>query len=198
MKRYIKSAVADISSEDPLAIHDMLNDKVTSDEILRQLAEISWDDDHLWIPQLIAAHPNAEADTLRTLYWNYADKFVRVYLASNVKTPQDILRNLAMDSWKEIRIDVAKNPNTPEDVLERLSQDGHCGYAIVRNPNLPRRLVEKMANSRDSDLRYYVASVETTPLDILEKLTNDSDFDVVTRAKSTLRKIHRGEGVEGI
>ncbi len=54
---------------------------------------------------------------------NHLDKKIRIVVAENHHTPQNLLAKLVDDRVAEIRLTVAKNPNTPKSTLKILIED---------------------------------------------------------------------------
>ena len=62
---------------------------------------------------------------------------VRVGVAKNPNTPEDILRALSKkDGHDNVREAAAQNPNAPEDILRTLSEDENEGVRGAVGQNL--------------------------------------------------------------
>ena len=187
MKRYVKSAVINISDEDISIQEEMCRNPSTDSFTLQQLSN----SDSPSIRSKVAAHPNTDKETLIKLSQdNYG--FVRDDVAGNPNTPVEVLRELAEDYDRQVQIAVAKNPNIPADLIDYFAYHSTCVAAILKNPACPRYIVEDFANSDDGDLRYFVAKSKITPEDILRKLTEDPDWEISEAAFETLGKLSDG------
>ena len=111
----------DISTRHKNQKLEMLRDPHISDNVLR---ELSLDSDSQIRCEVIN-HPNISEDVLRE--WakdkTKGNEDNRRYIAYSLKTPVDVLRDLAKDSYWFTRANVARNSNTPQDTLKELSTD---------------------------------------------------------------------------
>jgi hypothetical protein len=62
---------------------------------------------------------------------NHLDKNIRIVVANNHHTPQNLLAKLVDDQVVEIRLTVAKNPNTSKSALKVLIEDENDAIAFV-------------------------------------------------------------------
>jgi len=107
----------------------------TSAETLDKLSGES----SLEICREVARNNNTPADEFIKLANKRAehhDFSVRSTIASNSKTPVDILASLAQDSDFNVRRAVASNPNTPVIVLEKLLHDARQSVRQASTKNL--------------------------------------------------------------
>lgn len=122
----------------------------TSQITLEKLAIKSKDDDTLGL--CIVKRQNLSEKVLETLV-EYATTSVRRYLASQIKTPPNILQKIAEYpelNWNEeieIQTRIAKHPHTPTHVLEKLIHKGHTKVkkAIALRSNLSKQLIVQLA-----------------------------------------------------
>jgi hypothetical protein len=75
----------------------------------------------------------------------------RSQVASDPKTPKEILKNLSLDIDYLVRKNVAENPNTPIDILLSLSEDLNWSVrnSVSLNPNTTRDLLAVLAEDGD-------------------------------------------------
>ena len=90
---------------------------------------------------------------------------------ARVSDDPEILRELAADPDDDVRIEVADNENTPEDVLRLLAEDSYADFAVARNPKTPIDLLEELSESGDTSVRYSVAENPSTPPYLLYQLS---------------------------
>ena len=122
----------------------------TSQNILEQLAIKSKHDDALGL--CIIKRKDLSERVLEKLV-KYGTTSVRRYLASQIKTPPNILGKIAEHSelnWNddiEIQTRVAKHPHTPTHILEKLIGKGHskAKKAIALRSNLSKKLIVRLA-----------------------------------------------------
>jgi hypothetical protein len=81
-------------------------------------------------------------------------------LASNPKTPPDILRFLSRSQESSTRVRVGLNPSTPVDVLTQLAGDKEASVRtwVTHNPSLPTDNLRTLVNDNDRIVRDYAQS----------------------------------------
>jgi hypothetical protein len=62
---------------------------------------------------------------------NHPDKNIRILVAENPHTPENLLTKLVDDKVAKIRLTVAKNPNISKSALKILTEDGNDAIAFV-------------------------------------------------------------------
>ena len=110
------------------------------------------------------------------------DVVSRMTIATNTDDAE-ILRELSKDSDPDVRINVADNENTPEDVLRELANDFWADFAVARNPNTPddvlERLLETFLDSESPSTRCLVAeNLRTSPSVLYELAQYDPSSEV--------------------
>lgn len=130
MKRYIKSAVRNLSNESSDEQYIMLkNNYITRPE---QLAELANSDSYS-IRKEVARNPNTPADILKELSRDSAGYYV---VGRNPSTPVEVLWEYAKDTEDCDRwVAVAENPNCPPEILEYLMHEPYVQYLVVVHPN---------------------------------------------------------------
>ena len=139
---------------------------------------------------------------------------VRNCLASNIKTPPDVLRKYVRTGNSRLIIDVCNNPSappdivrkmadsknieirsviasssaTPQDVLEKLSHDRsrRVLHRLAYNPKIDHKLQVLFSQSKDQDLRYSLINNPSIEYDVLQKLANDPVGLVARHAREKL------------
>lgn len=206
MKKYIKSAVMDLTDE-PKDSRILIAINSVRPEQLEKLSRDSETDVRI----AVAENPNTSVSTLVYLsndpvYW------VRYALLKNPNTPMPLVNSIAKPSgsvslpWDvynyyeklakgedpeiltrvsefcdyRVRRFVAENPNTPADVLFDLASDADPGVieAAIRNPNMPVESLVQLFHFGDEYVRYCIANGRNTPSDILDALADDESKDV--------------------
>jgi hypothetical protein len=109
------------------------------------------------------------------------DVVSRMTIATNTDDAE-ILRELSKDPEPNVRINVADNENTPEDVLRELATDDWVDFAVARNPNTPIDVLETLMESEDSSVRRSVAENLSTPVSWLYNLERHDVSDEVRQA----------------
>jgi len=106
----------------------------------------------------------------------------RIELACSEFTPIETLIKLSQDKSLQVRMAVALNPNTPEDVLRKLAKSKEFGIfvwkAVAENPNTPVDVLILLAQNEDWRVREEVAWNKNTPAEVLKKLANDTSWGV--------------------
>ncbi len=155
----------------------------TSQDILQQLAIKSKYDDALGL--CIVKRKDLGEKVLEKLV-EYGTTSVRRYLASQIKTPPNILGKIAEYSelnWNdniEIQTRIAKHPHTPTHVLEKLIGKGHskAKRAIALRSNLSKKLIVRLAmDYRVHEMRF-LAYNRYLPGDLLTELIQHPELRV--------------------
>lgn len=118
MKRYIKSAILNISDEHPDTRFDIAVDEDTDWELLKDLIH----DSDSWVRGAAFHNPNIPIPVL-VEYSNYSDPAIMINIALNPNTPSNILNRYSYSANSQIRINVAMNPNSSTETLQRLTTD---------------------------------------------------------------------------
>ncbi len=79
-------------------------------------------------------------------------------IASNLKTPINLLNILAQSSITSVREEVASNPKTTISILEKLAtdSDNYIRGEVAKNPQTPMILLEKLADDSNNYVRVAV------------------------------------------
>jgi hypothetical protein len=127
-------------------------------------------------------HPAFQPETLRRLAQS-GDPAIRNGVASNERTPPDVLRTLAQDPAMDGALQ--QNRSLPDDavgpVLRRLfaAQQGpfteYSRATIARHERAPGDLLDEMSRDPTPVVREAVAFNARTPLESLERLTTDPE-----------------------
>lgn len=215
MKKYIKSAVADLSEESRdakllTAIHSIRPEQLeelshspvsdiriavaenpnTSVSTLKDLVS----DTNYWVRYAIAKNPNAPIKLINmavkslgeSLTWDIYSYYSKLAESTDPK----ILTKLSDFRDYRVRRQVASNPNTPVDVLYKLAldEDSDVVDVAVSNPSMPEESLAQLATSGDEYARYCVAHNPDTPAYILDTLADDDSLNVraaVARNRNT-------------
>jgi hypothetical protein len=80
---------------------------------------------------------------------------VRLAVTHNMKTPAEILSQLAGSKETQIRTGVAYNINTQPETLSKLSQDKQMWprWGVAGNPNTPVNILMKLANDKEENVK---------------------------------------------
>ena len=108
------------------------------------------------------------------------DRYVRISVAGNTKTPREALAALAIDKDGWIRSLVAGNWNTPPETLADLAVGGGIDIriALAINRNTPQKTLAVLAGDKDEIVRYKVVGNEKTLPETLAVLAGDKDEGV--------------------
>ena len=137
MKRYIKSAIRDISTEDETTQREVAWAETTRGAELEALVNSPNGD----VRGAALGNPNVPLYLLQDAAKssNPADRY---NVARNPSTPSDILEQLSYDWHGQVRCNVANNPNTSTEALERLTQDKDWMIRDVAKKQLATRGIE--------------------------------------------------------
>ena len=126
------------------------------------------------VMRVIAWHPNVDVRTLLVLA-NSPDDYVLGAVASNDKTPPDVLARLLKKGGQTIYGGLASNPNSPPDVLHELSLmgDEYTRAAVARNDNASEDVIRKLAQDKEEHVRMSLTSNPNLPTDVACLLTLD-------------------------
>lgn len=108
----------------------------------------------------------------------YSNNSVRVLIARNPSTPEEILIKLADHSYWRIRAGVAGNPSTPLNTVLGLRTKGKWtleNSSISRNPKVPQEILADMYKQGETgDLG--IAKNPNCPEEIMWRIYNDGGF----------------------
>ena len=171
MKRYILSAVRNLSEEDSDTRKAVASDPDTNVETLRELSS----DIASTVRARVAANPNTPEDILLQLATD-SSHHVREYLAKNEALPPSVFRTLYQSSIKDeyILTTLASREDTPADVLEALAdqtiwRSDDILYTVAANPKTPEKTLIDLAMSYPQ-LAYTVAGNEQASPAVLEAI----------------------------
>ncbi len=152
MKRYIKSAIYNITDEDYNTRWELAKSPDTSPEILTQLAE----DYEPQISYKALCNPSTPPEVLKKFVdiapnsYNYSGTKAELAM-TNPSMPVEVLSNL--DKYKHLWDVIAVNKNTPTKTLVRLIEladsmhDLQLLSHIAMNPNAPKQFLLRMINT---------------------------------------------------
>ena len=157
------------------------------------------------VMRLVASHPNVDVKTLSVLA-NSPNDYVLGDVASNKKTPVDILPRLHKKGGYLIEWGLSANPNCTPEILHELSssRDEYTRSYVARNENVNLSDLERLAKDREWHVRVAVLSNKKCTKEIRESLKNDPDERVRGSASYISYKGGRGEvapvtsGVEAV
>jgi len=117
-----------------------------------------------------------------------SDLQVRIVMAGNPHTSQQVLQKLSIEDDHRIRARVAENINTPASVLLALSRDEHAEVrlSVSENKNTPVSVLETLAKDASDDVRMGMASNPHLAQSILKTLAKDENVFVADNANKTL------------
>ncbi|MBV6628285.1 MAG: hypothetical protein KI793_36090 [Rivularia sp. (in: Bacteria)] len=145
------------------------------------------------------------------------DAEVRLHIAQSSNTSEQILKNLAGDSYSRVRAVVAQNPRTPINIVEDLMGDvsNIVREAVSYHPHTPLTLhqqfqiqleatenpvtavdiLRQLSTSQWMRIRLGVAAHSNTPGDVLLRLASDEDImvrkAVALNVNSTVEALER-------
>jgi hypothetical protein len=130
----------------------------------------------LAVMRLVATHPNVDARSLIVLSKS-TDEYVLGDVASNKKTPEEIITKLSEKGGYLIEWGLANNPNCPKEVLHKLSTstDEYTRAGVAGNENTDKDDLVLLSEDPLSNVRSNVAGNKTTPQEVIEVLKNDPD-----------------------
>ena len=122
-----------------------------------------------------AAHGGASLAELDELAGHESD-WVRMSVASNLKTPAATLMRLVGDPSGMVRMTVANHPNLPLDGQTRLADRrlGNPG-SLAGNPNLSPALASHLSKAKEVEVRERLARNRCVPPALLARLAEDPD-----------------------
>ena len=174
MKRYIKSAVSNINSEDSDVKDELASDPNTSAFMLKQLAL----DDSRFIRKAVAENPSTPTEVLKLLV---NDKYARVRyaVACNPNATAEILSALINDSDETIRNAITLSPNVTDsilmDLLKNDNKDDDNAFIVARSEKASPETLTYLFNNadhNDTHIMRRLARNTNTPVEILQELAN--------------------------
>lgn len=114
-------------------------------------------------------------------------------LAGFTMTNGELLRKFADSNDPALRIKVAGNIASPQDVLETLAQDPSAAVRseVAKNPRAPYMVLQELSTDFSPLVRFAMAQSIYTPLPILKKLDKDLEIRVKRRAEKTIANLAR-------
>ncbi len=105
---------------------------------------------------------------------------VRLALASDERSPAEVLARLAGDVDMWVRRAVAGNATSPAEVLARLANDDEMWVrrAVAGNATSPAEVLARLANDDEMWVRRAVAENGATPAEVLARLANDDEMEM--------------------
>ncbi|WP_200762896.1 hypothetical protein [Nitrosophilus alvini] len=104
----------------------------TPSEVLEKLSR----DEVNLVRALVATNPNTPKNILSQLFSD--EKIVRDGLSGNPNTPLKLLNILADDRDKMVRLRVAENPSSTENILKKLAADSDIDVSKAANMRLKK------------------------------------------------------------
>lgn len=189
MKRYIKSAVVNVSEMSWQEKGDFARDPEASPNILRQIFS-SCDASETALLSYLATNPSTPVDVLSAMA-DMNDQELHKDLLYNENLPKEILDRLASEDNYTIQYGIAQHHNTSAKTLRRLVSHNNrydILSQVVTNPNVTLSIA-LAALKKSPDVR--VADRYNTPVEVLEKLAEDDEWLVAQEAKNTLAMLSR-------
>ncbi|MEM9272218.1 MAG: hypothetical protein AAGA80_04525 [Cyanobacteria bacterium P01_F01_bin.143] len=102
----------------------------------------------------------------------FKDKSFRMALASNSKTPPEILEQLAQDQDSMVRAAVANKENLPSHLLKQLAKDEirRVRSSVANNPNTPIEILKVLARDKEGSAYYQAVKNPRCNLKIRENI----------------------------
>jgi hypothetical protein len=120
------------------------------------------------------------------------DVDIRKRVASNRKTPKNILKRLAHDSDQAVKISLATNLSAADEVFLILARDSMQAVrsVVARFEYVPVAALEILAIDKNVDIRLEVARNLNANKVILIQLTHDVDNSVRAIAEQALQRLN--------
>jgi hypothetical protein len=124
----------------------------------------------------LAADARLSAQVLGQLASNQ-DQQVRCAVATNMATPQIVIKRLINDSSPRVRRALASRTDLNKAFIKLLAKDADdwVRQRLARNPNVPGNLLKKLLVDVVADVRRAVARNVDCPVALLKVLAKDSD-----------------------
>lgn len=121
-------------------------------------------------------------------------------IASNRRTPHQVLDELAKEEDPHLLEQIAENENTHPRTLLFLSthQSHNVRVALTQNTRLPQDIVWKLRSDEHPDVRYSLACNPQISLDALIALREDENPYVSSRAGQTIERICAERALEEV
>lgn len=206
MKRYIKSAIVNVSEMSWQEKDDFARDPEASPNILRQIFS-SCDASETALLSYLATNPSTPIDVLSAMV-DMDDQELHKDLLYNENLPKELLDKLAGEDNYSIQYNIARHPNTSAKTLRRLVSHNNrydILNQVVINPNVTLSIVQAalkkspevveyvldnpkiqqefkfgLCNNSNRYLRMALAGIATDP-NMLMILSEDSDYMVRAR-----------------
>jgi hypothetical protein len=138
-----------------------------------------------------AGHPATTAAMFKDLSFD-KDAAIRKRVASNRKTPKNILLRLAEDPDQSVKISIATNLSAPDEVYPILARDAMVAVrsVVARFEYVPIIALKILAKDKEVDIRLEVARNLNTNKEILLQLIQDSDTRVSNIAELALQRLY--------
>lgn len=190
MKRYIRSAVADVTSEEYDDKMEMAESPDTSSFVLKQLAM----DENRFVRRTVAENEVTPAEVLKILV---TDSYVgvREAVARNHNATSEVLSGLVNDASQTVRNAVIISPNVTDKILMAFlkndNKDYDNAFMVARSekatPEILTYIFEHVSHDDPSVMRR-LARNPNTPIEIIKELANSDTEYVSIPAKNRLRK----------
>ena len=122
----------------------------------------------------IASNSKTPANILELLSQDH-DIDVLCKIGSNPNTPERILQDLLKIKDSDLLYSIGTNPNISIDFINKLTKKKSCVFGLIDNSKLPEYYYLNFYNSNNLDLKIQLARSRYTPIDILEKLANEQN-----------------------
>lgn len=118
-------------------------------------------------------------------------------IACDPDTPGEILEHLARTDNETLLERIAEHPNASPFLLEILASNPSPDVraAVAENPNVPDEILGELLFDNHPDVRFRIAENPSMHPDVLNELCEDSNPYVAHRARLTLMKMDRPEGL---
>jgi len=141
-----------------------------------------------------AGHPATTALMFNNLSYD-SDASIRRSVASNRKTPKDILLRLAHDPEQSVKISLATNLSAADEVYLILARDLMLAVrsVVARFEYVPVAALEILSKDKEVDIRLEVARNLNSTKVILSRLAHDLDNSVKAIAEQALQRLRDDE-----
>lgn len=117
-----------------------------------------------------------------------SDEQIRVNIAFNRNTPEEILIRLADDPSEKVRMQVAERNDLTSDILDVLSSDEQYKVRrhVSRDPRTSQEALERLSRDKDDEVRENVAYNPFTSYSVMTQLSSD-EAPVIRRGVASNR-----------
>lgn len=182
MKRYIRSAISDLSDEFFDDIYSIAEDANADPVWLKKISEIP--NVHSQMLHAVASNPSTPSEVLDNIRDNITDTFwlsdIDWALAENPNTPKHIIKELYDRHDLEIERHLAANPNLDNSMLYGLCnasvRSPSVGAVLAKNPSVDAELLGRLLDLcyDSNDVKLSIMENPNVTTDILLRLAKDN------------------------